>query len=358
MSSETLCQNVSVEKNDRSEAIITAEISADAAMQYRPRALKKLGENVELPGFRKGHVPEKLLVERLGEQALWEEIAEMAIADVYPSIITEHKLSAIGRPNISVTKLAPGNAITFKIEVALEPDVTLPDYKAIAKEVMAKPDDLAVTDKDIDAMLLNVRKNKWRIDHKDKADRGEEPKDDEVPKLTTEMVKQLGDFVDVQDFTAKLQENLKLEKKHKAKEKKRIELGEKMIEGAVVSLPRILVESELNSMLGQLKADIERMGGSFDEYLKRNSKTENDLRVAWEKDAERRAKLQLILNKIAHTEHLHPNKEVVEHEVTHLMSRIKDADERRVRLYAMTVLQNESVFAFLERKDTETLSQP
>jgi FKBP-type peptidyl-prolyl cis-trans isomerase (trigger factor) len=298
-----------------------------------------------------------LLIERLGEQALWEEIAELAIAEAYPHIVAEHKLSVIGRPAISVTKLAPGNPIGFTVETALEPDITLPDYQAIARDVLATPDDLLVTDTEVESVLLNLRKNKWQIDNKELAEKGTEPKQSELPALTDEMVKGLGDFKNVADFTAKLRENMRTEKERKAKERKRIAIGEKVIETATIPLPRILVETELGGMLAQFKSDVERMGTTFAEYLKHVSKTEDDLRKEWEHDATRRAKLQLLLNEIARKENIRPDEKAISHEVAHLKQHMKDADPRRLQFYVMTVLQNELVFQFLETQKNEKLPQ-
>ena len=101
-------------------------------------------------------------------------------------------------------------------------------------------------------------------------------------------------------------------------------------------------------MLAQMKGDIERMGLKFDDYLKHIKKTEEDMKKDLRPDAEKRAKSQLALNKIAVEEKIEPNKEAVEKEVAHIVAQYKDADPERARIYVETMLTNEEVFKFFE----------
>ena len=64
-----------------------------------------------------------------------EEAAEVALGKEYGKIVEESKLKPIARPKISVTKLAPGIPLEFRMEVITEPEYDLPDYKKLASEV-------------------------------------------------------------------------------------------------------------------------------------------------------------------------------------------------------------------------------
>lgn len=125
--------NIEIKKLSETEVGIVGEIAATDFEQYRSGALAYLKENTELPGFRKGHVPESILLERLGKMAILEEMAERALRDIYPKIIAENKIEAIDRPQISITKIADGNPLGFKILQTVLPEIKLPDYKAITK---------------------------------------------------------------------------------------------------------------------------------------------------------------------------------------------------------------------------------
>jgi FKBP-type peptidyl-prolyl cis-trans isomerase (trigger factor) len=90
------------------------------------------------------------------------------------------------------------------------------------------------------------------------------------------------------------------------------------------------------------------MGIKFEEYLKHLKKTVEDLRKEFQKDAEKKAKLSLILNEIAKLEKITPDETEVEKEVSHLLSMYKEADPERARAHVESVLINEKIFQFLE----------
>lgn len=122
------------------EALVTGEISLPFLTTCRKEALKKINESLSLPGFRKGLIPEDVLLKTVGEMAVLEETAEIALAKEYANIIIETGLRPIVRPEIAVTKLAPGIPLEFKISLILEPEFDLPDYKKIAKETEKNED--------------------------------------------------------------------------------------------------------------------------------------------------------------------------------------------------------------------------
>jgi FKBP-type peptidyl-prolyl cis-trans isomerase (trigger factor) len=72
------------------------------------------------------------------------------------------------------------------------------------------------------------------------------------------------------------------------------------------------------------------------------------LRKEWRPDAEKRAKLQMIIRTISDKENLKPSEEEIEKEVGNIMAVYKDADPVRARAYIENMLENEKVFKFLE----------
>lgn len=345
-----LYSNLTINRKEGSEIELLFEIPIEVTATYRNKALNKLGKNLNLPGFRKGHIPEKVLVDKLGDQAILEEVAGIAVAEVYPTIIKDEKLSVIGQPHATITKLAPGNPIGIKIEAALMPEIKLPDYKTLAKNVMAKQVSVEITDKEVEDLINELRRNKWRIEHKDQAEKGILPKEEELPEFNDEIIKTFGDFKNVADFKEKARKGLTQEKTRKVREGRRIEVGENIIKEANISLPKILIESELNTMMTQFKHDVSHRNLTYEDYLKRINKTESDLRTDWEKQAKMRAELQLVLNEIAKQENIKPDEKEVEGKIEQLLTQFKNADKDRVRVYVETMLANERVFQFLEKQ--------
>jgi FKBP-type peptidyl-prolyl cis-trans isomerase (trigger factor) len=341
--------NLEVDKKDNSEVEIKAQIPEEVVSKYKDNAVKKLGKNIKVDGFREGHIPENVLLGKIGAQVILEEQVHMALADIYPDIIKDEKLAVIGRPEVSITKLAVGNPVEFTIKTALMPEFTLPDYKKIAGEVEL-PKDVSVTDKELEVMLEQIKtgiagQKKTATPEKE----GVEAKEEKV-ELTDEFVKTLGDFKDLADFKVKIKENLSKEKEIKAKEKRRAEIVENIIKETEIGIPKILVESELDKMLAQFKDDVAKMNIKFEEYLEKIKKTEEGLREEWKNDAEKRAKFQLILNKISITEEIKVPEEEIEKEVKHILEHYKDAKQENVRVYIESVLTNEKVFQLLEEQ--------
>lgn len=126
---------VTVKKLPKSEIEIEGEIEIDIFESYFGEALKKIGEMLELDGFRKGKIPDNILLSKVPEIRILEEMAELALSEHYPKIIEEEKIEAISRPEISITKLARKNPFGFKIKTAVLPEIKLADYKKIAKKI-------------------------------------------------------------------------------------------------------------------------------------------------------------------------------------------------------------------------------
>ena len=83
----------------------------------------------------------------------------------------------------------------------------------------------------------------------------------------------------------------------------------------MVEIPEILITSETNKLLYKMEADIANMGLKFDDYLAQIKKTREDLKKDWRDEAEKRAKLEMVLFKISEDEKLKPSDEDVKKEV-------------------------------------------
>ncbi len=347
---------IKITKLPKSMIEIEGEIDAETFESYFQAALTNVSANLEIPGFRKGKAPESAVISKVGEMHILEEMAELALAKHYPKIIDHEKLDVVGRPEIAITKLARKNPLGFKIKSAILPEVTLPKYKQIAKDVIAnttdKEKDTTVTDEDVENTIMDIRKSRAPKIHMAEAKEGEEPKEapQELPEFNDDFVKALGPFKDVEDFKAKLKENIKLEKENQLKEKTRLKIMERIIEDTSIDTPELLIDAELNKILYRMESDITQMGLKFEDYLKHLNKTTEDLKKEFRGDAEKKAKLGLVLNEIAKAENIKADDEQVAKEVAHILEHYKDADPDRARMHAENVLTNEKIFQFLENQ--------
>ena len=355
-----------ITKLPKSEIEIEGEIDSDVFEGYFSKALNKIGETVKIDGFRQGKIPENILLAHVPEMQILEEMAEMALSDNYPKLIEEEKFDVIGRPEISIVKLARKNPLGFKIKVAILPEMKLPDYKELAKNTNAsltdKDKDTTVTDEEVENTIMDIRKSRApkihmaeTVSEPHEHKEGEEQKEEELkpvelPEFNDDFVQSIGPFKNVEDFKTKLRENIKLEKENQVKEKTRLKIIENIIEKSEVELPDILVEIELDKILYRMESDITQMGLKFEDYLKHINKTLEDLRKEFRGEAEKKAKLALILNDIAKAENLKADEEEVAKEVAAILEHYKDADPERAHVYAENILTNEKIFQFLENQ--------
>ena len=348
---------VNIKKLPQSEIEIEGELEADVFEAYFTKALEKIGAHIEVDGFRKGKVPENVLLSKVPEIRVLEEMAEMALSEHYPKIIEVEKLDVISRPEISITKLARKNPLGFKIKTALLPEIILPDYKKIAKEALGKVTDtekkVTVSDEDVEKTILDIRRSrapKQHISEPVNETKIKEEQDKNLPEFTDEFVQALGPFKDVADFKDKLKVNIKLEKENHLKEKNRLNIINKIIDESTIDVPNILVELELDKILYRMESDVTQMGLKFKDYLKQLNKTVEDLRKEFRNDAEKKAKLALVLSEISKLEKIVADKEQVAKEVEQILEHYKDADPERSKIHAENVLTNEKVFQFLENQ--------
>jgi len=236
-----------------SEVEIIGEISAEIFMSGRNAAVKEFSEKVEMDGFRKGKIPEDIMIKNLGMQVVLEKMAVIALEKEYPKIISEHKIRAIGRPEITLTKMAENNPLGFKIKTSVLPEVILPDYKNIAKKIIAKKEEVSEENK-------AKEKERRRMEILEKA--AEEIKQDmpkflveaEKDKMTEEMkrnISQMGlKWEDYLKHIKKTEEDLK--KDWEADAVKRVKYGlilDQMAEQEKIEVPADELEKEAAAMI-------------------------------------------------------------------------------------------------------------
>ena len=351
-----------IKKLDKSEVEILGVLPWDEFTKYEDKALSKINERLELPGFRKGKEPTNMVRENVSDMMILVEMAEFALQEVYGKIIEENKLDAIGRPQIAITKIAKGSDLEFKIITAVLPEMKLPDYKKLANDIKKKnpSPEVTVDEKEVEKTILELRKMRAEqargANHEGHENMTEEEhknahpeiKESDYPPFDDEFAKSFGDFPSAQAFKDKIRGNMKMEKETEAKDKLRLLIVEDLLKETGGEIPEILIESETEKILYRLQADITNAGLKFEDYLAQIKKTELDLRNEWKDDATKRAKLSLVIHTISEKENLKPSEEEIEKEVNNIMTMYKDADPMRARAYIENMLENEKVFTFLE----------
>lgn len=346
--------NIEVNRLPQQEVEITGEITTEKMDSMRKKAIESLKKEVTLPGFRKGTAPEHMIVQQIGEVRILEEAGELALGEVYPDILEDEKLDPLGKPDVTITKIGVGSPLGFKIKTALMPEVKISDYKKIAQKIYSKEITVDVTQKEIEDVILNLRKNvahaKLHEDggHDEHDHSHGEIKDEDLPEVNEDFLAQIGEFASVEDLTEKIRENLLKEKTFKAKDKKRTETLEEIITTSTIEIPQILIDGELDRMKAQFEDDLDHSHIKLADYLAHVKKTEDDLKADWKDTAIKRAKSQIILNTIAREENITPEEADIKAEMEKILAHHKEAERFRVRMYVETFLTNDLVFKFLE----------
>ncbi len=344
-----------IEKNE-SEIHIHLILDKDEFRRERLPFEKEILKKVKVDGFREGKVPEDIARKHVDPMYLLEKSAHEIIIKKLPEILGEFKDEKIvDGPHIQITKLSDADDLEFSVNFEILPskDFKLADYHTLAREILGKEiPPQSVSEEELKETLLTFRKMRAQNEKKEKGDlrSWNEIPEEELPPLDDEYIKKLGNFSSLRDFEEKIRESIQKEKELKELEKQRIELIEKLIEKSSFSVPKSLVERELNKMLYEFEANISATGISFDAYLQSIKKTKEDYRKEWREQAEKRVRIQLILDEIARRENIKPFQEEIERETKALLERYKNEgiDGGSARAYVEQFLRHQKVFQFLD----------
>ena len=147
------------EKISSNKAKLTITVPAeqfDAAMQ---KAYLKIRGSVNVPGFRKGKAPRKMIENLYGEGVFYDDAFDICFNEAYRNALTETGLEVVDRPEVDVKEIGSGKDLVAEVEVFVRPDVTLGEYKNLTVEVEKQ----TVTDEMIDARVNQDREKNARV---------------------------------------------------------------------------------------------------------------------------------------------------------------------------------------------------
>lgn len=121
-------------------------------------AYNKSKNKINVPGFRKGKAPRKMIEKLYGAEIFYEDAANAIIPDAYASAATESELDIVSQPKINVVQLESGKPFIFEAEVAVRPEVELGQYKGVEVSKC----DTEVTDADVEEELKKVQEQNSR----------------------------------------------------------------------------------------------------------------------------------------------------------------------------------------------------
>lgn len=144
--------NVKKETLEKSQVKLTVTLTADEFLPYVEKASRRIAEQIEIPGFRKGQAPVEMVRSKVGDMTLHQEAAQLAVEKTLEQAIKDEKLDTVGQPAIAIDKLAPGNEFVYTATVPLLPEVKIGDVK----KLKVKPEEVKVTEEEIEKVITNV----------------------------------------------------------------------------------------------------------------------------------------------------------------------------------------------------------
>lgn len=148
--------SVSFENTATNRGVVTFTIGQDKIQPALDQAFNKVKKNLNVPGFRKGHMPRAVFNQKFGEEALYDDALNAILPAAYEAAIAELGLDVVAQPKIDVKSIEKGQDWTLTAEVVTKPEVKLGAYKDLEVSVEASKE---VTDEEVDAKLESERKN-------------------------------------------------------------------------------------------------------------------------------------------------------------------------------------------------------
>jgi len=149
----------SIEKKENSIIELTVEVTKEEFQKAIHDAYKKQVKNINIPGFRKGKAPRKIIERMYGESFFWEDAVNESYPEAYSKALEESEVEPVGRADMEIIEVN-AEGYTFKALVPVKPEVEIKDYKGIEAE---KPE-VSVSGDQVNAEIERLRERNARIE--------------------------------------------------------------------------------------------------------------------------------------------------------------------------------------------------
>ncbi len=148
-----------VEQREDKRMYLEIEVDSEKFEAAMEKSYKKNVKKINIPGFRKGHAPRKIIEKYYTEAVFYDDAINFVIPDAYDEAVAEAKIDPVEMPEVDIVKLEKGENFVFSALVTVRPEVKLGDYKGITAEKQGNN----VTDEDIDAEIKKMQDNAARV---------------------------------------------------------------------------------------------------------------------------------------------------------------------------------------------------
>ncbi|WKN49771.1 trigger factor [Nocardioides sp. Arc9.136] len=142
-----------VETLSPTRAKLTVEVPFEELKPSLDAAYKKIAQQINVPGFRRGKVPPMVIDRQVGRGAVLDEAINDVLPKKYVAALEENSLSPLAQPEIEVTKFEDNETLEFTAEVDIRPEIELPSYEGLEASV----DDVEISDEDVEEQVKALR---------------------------------------------------------------------------------------------------------------------------------------------------------------------------------------------------------
>ncbi len=363
-----------LKKEEKNLVKIDIEIPADEVMTEYNKAVKRISQYANIPGFRKGKAPKNIVEKHFGVDAIKQEALDGILPNALRDAILEHNLDVIAQPTIEKMEFEVGQDLKLTAAVELRPEVKLGQYKDLTLKVdeyvtpadafdksleqfmqrhatfnvvvdrAANENDICKIDFDGSANGEKIQGGEAKdytldlgnsnfipgfaeqiVGHKvgeefdinvefpkeyhEKKLAGQpavfkiklnEIKEKVMPELTDEFVAKVGPFKSVAELKDDIQKYLDETQKGENERNSKNALFEKILNDAEVEIPEKMIEAETENLLNEYRQRLAMQGLSLDDAMK--AQGEDKVKEEIKKDAAKRIKTTLVIDKIAQEE--------------------------------------------------------
>ena len=148
----------SCEKLEKSRVALTIETSAEEFEAAVNKAYLKMRGKINVPGFRVGKAPRKIIEKMYGAEVFYEEAVNIILPDAYEAAVKEQELEVVGYPQVELESCTK-DGVVFKCTVAVYPEVKLGQYKGLE----APKAEVKVVAADVNARLKEMADRNSRL---------------------------------------------------------------------------------------------------------------------------------------------------------------------------------------------------
>lgn len=148
--------SVSFENKETNRGVLTFTISQEQIKPELDRVFNSVKKTLNVPGFRKGHLPRPVFNQKFGEEALYQDTLNALLPAAYEAAVKEAEIEVVAQPQFDVASMEKGQDWTITAEVVTKPEVKLGEYKNLEVSVDVSKE---VSDADVDAKIERERNN-------------------------------------------------------------------------------------------------------------------------------------------------------------------------------------------------------